>query len=74
MVFVEWALNNGCGEQTELRRHDKRKNHSPTNSYFVTPTGEFKGSKIDDGWAALWNKTVNRIRVHYGMEPFEVEP
>lgn len=21
---------------------------------------------------ANWNKTVNRIRVHYGMEPFEV--
>lgn len=71
-VFAEWAINNGYDDEAVLRRHDRWNAHGPSNSYYVIPDGENE-YYLDSGWANLWNKTVNRIRVHYGMEPLEVE-
>ena len=68
--FAEWALNNGFSMDAQLKRHDNRVEYKPGNCYFHEPVSEYA---IDDDCIKRWNDTVNKIRVHFGMKPLEVD-
>lgn len=70
-AFCLWALNNGfeCGKT--LTRKDASKPYAPDNCLWCDEYCSNKGVDKTE-WVKKWNKTVNRIRVAYGMEPFEV--
>lgn len=80
LAFASWCLDSGYKEGATLKRYDARQVYSPRNCYWAikreTPTEPQKKyeypSYNDGAFQALWNKTVNRIREHYGMEPVEV--
>jgi hypothetical protein len=68
-VFYNWALQSGYTIGAWLRRLDMRKPFTPDNSIWYI-SGESE-KNIPPEWADGWNKTVNRIRKHYGMPPLE---
>lgn len=60
--FYDWAMNSGYESGDRLLLIDKNLPYSPDNcDWKILP-----GKLADD-----WNKTVNRIRKHYGMPPLE---
>lgn len=68
-VFAEWALDNGYspfGCTIKKYRHEEA--YSPRNCHFLVNVDK----KIVKDFVNGWNTAVNRIREHYGMEPFEV--
>ena len=66
-TFYEWAMQDGYVSGEWLRRYDKTKPFSPDNCYWYSTKKDY----ISPEWRANWNKTVNRIRKHYGMPPLE---
>jgi hypothetical protein len=51
-----------------LRLIDGSLGYTPDNCVWHTPAG---GARESKEWADAWNKSVNRIRKHYGMQPLE---
>lgn len=74
IAFYEWSMANGYQEGALLKLLDEAKPYGPDNCVWRPATtkdhicGEAARKRI-----AEWNRTVNRIRVHYGMKPFPVE-
>lgn len=70
--FYKWAMANGYSIGAKLFRHEIGRPYSPENCFWV-PRSEW----VDEKWEPRrdrdmeqkWDDTVNRIRVHYGMEP-----
>lgn len=80
-VFYHWSMANGYTDGARLHRFDKNGPYSPANCYWL-PVGDVEGTKeppakseqpsayyLDPTWMWKWDETVNRIRLHYGMEP-----
>lgn len=64
-TFYEWAMNTGYELGAWLRRIDKKGAYSQENCAWYMPKEE--KDYIPPEWADEWNRTVNRIRKHYGM-------
>ena len=69
--FYDWSMSHGFEIGAQLMRWDDRKPWQPDNCYWkatkeknVPLYGDEQRERI-----AKWNKTVNRIRIHYGMTP-----
>ena len=66
--FAEWALENGFSKDLQLKRFDDSEEFKPGNCYFHK--GKDRGYFMDsEEFCKRWDKTVNRIRKHYGLEP-----
>jgi hypothetical protein len=80
MKFVQWSFDSGFRDGTMLKRLNEKEEYSPENCYWTLRKAEPTETKkvcehrgyTASAVQALWNKTVNRIREHYGMEPLEV--
>lgn len=72
MAFCEWAFDNDFECGAVLKRYHKSEPYSPRNCYFVFSENTNPSYNASE-FCALWNKTVNRIRVHYGLEPLGVD-
>ena len=74
--FYKWAMANGYTVGAKLMRHDEDEPFASDNCYWI-PHDEWYGrghgdSPTKDRDLARereWDKVVNRIRRHYGMEP-----
>ena len=69
--FAEWALNNYFVPGASLIKIAKNDVYCPTNCYWSFGNNSKPAYKASE-FCASWNKTVNRIRKHYGMKPFDV--
>ena len=68
-VFAEWALDNGYSPfGCTIKKINPDEEYSPSNCRFLVDLQK----KIVQDFVNKWNTSVNRIREHYGMEPFEV--
>lgn len=70
--FYNWAMENGYTVGAKLIRYIPFEPYHPDNCFWVQ-RGEREGTAMnvtrDDARAKQWDDTVNRIRLHYGMEP-----
>ena len=71
--FYDWSMANGfvCGAKFECK--DYSEPLTPDKFQWIIPTAKMTKITVEDknDFIDRWNKTVNRIRVHYGLEPFE---
>lgn len=68
-AFFGWAMDNGYSTfGCTIKRIDNSKVYSPDNCYFIA---EIEKPVVQE-FVNRWNTAVNRIRQHYGMEPFEL--
>ena len=72
--FYEWSMQAGYAIGCRLCRKDQTKPYSPDNCEW-RPMKDAHPSHGEENreWCVKWNKTVNRIRVACGMEPFPEE-
>lgn len=69
--FYNWAMKNGYTLSAWLRLVDALGPYCPENCVWYFP-GEDKWKRANtDSWIEKWNRSVNRIRKHYGMPPLE---
>lgn len=81
-TFKAWALENGFREDCTIRKRVPNKAWGPDNCMIEFPDtvcehetaqGKFSLAQERD-FCRLWNKTVNRIRKHFGLPLFKEEP
>ena len=72
MAFAKWSLDGGYELGAYLKRIDPKKEFSPTNCFWSIGKDTKCAYKASE-FCATWNKTVNRLREHYGLTPFIVE-
>lgn len=70
-AFYNWAMQNGFIIGTRLQRIDDSQPYGPDNCEWYVPRKMTDDPAVSQKWADEWNKTVNRIRKHYGMPPLE---
>ena len=72
IAFYEWSMSHGFKPGKKLQKLVEQDPYSPGNCQWreLTPQELLSHEKCR---AADWNRAVNRIRVHYGMEPFPEE-
>ena len=68
-AFYNWAMQSDYEVGWWLRRIDINKPYEPGNCVWY-PSGANEKT-VSPEWIDNWNKTVNRIRKHYGMPPLE---
>ena len=68
-TFYEWAMQSDYTLGAWLRLIDEEKPYEPDNCMWHIPGLDEKN--IPASWPDEWNRTVNRIRKHYGMPPLE---
>ena len=66
--FYKWAMEACYQEGDKLVRHNPQEPFSPDNCVWVPKKLEYRACR-DTEREQLWDKTVNRIRIHYGMKP-----
>jgi hypothetical protein len=66
-AFHDWAMENDYNLGDWLRLIDPEKPYGPENCVWYSPVRK----PLPPEWADEWNRTVNRIRKHYGMPPLE---
>lgn len=69
LPFYTWAMQSDFSLRARLRLLDERKPYCPENCIWYTAQSDDDDSLPPAEWAESWNKTVNRIRKHYGMPP-----
>jgi hypothetical protein len=67
--FYNWAMQNGYVMGAWLRLINETGEYSPDNCKWHIPGSKDDDPILPETWADEWNKTVNRIRKHYGMPP-----
>ena len=74
--FFGWAMSNGYIVGAKLLRYDETQPFSPENCFWArrdecVGIGYGKGDTLYRNltWEQKWDEAVNRIRVHFGMEP-----
>lgn len=70
--FYDWSMLNGFVMGARLVRYDDSKPYSRDNCHWLPPKDRIPDIKGAAREAAIakWNETVNRIRIHYGLDPF----
>lgn len=72
--FYDWAINNGYSEDAMMYRLDDEKPYSPENCVWRTAVARNRPfTPAELAWIDAWNKAVNRLRVYFGMDPFQPE-
>ena len=70
--FYIWSLKNGYTLGAKLFRHDPAEPYGPDNCFWV-PYDEWVENPnrphMSHEWQQKWDKTVNRLRLHFGMKP-----
>lgn len=66
-AFYTWSLENGYVIGAWLRLHNQSGPYAPDNCVWYIPGGYDFEPPPPPSWADEWNKTVNRIRKHYGL-------
>lgn len=69
LPFYNWSVKNNYSLGAKLRLIDKEKPYCPENCVWYSPKLDEDDPPPPPKWADEWNKTVNRIRKHYGMPP-----
>lgn len=76
LAFYNWSMENGFVMGSRLVRFDESKPYSQSNCQWMPPKEKdpqaFYGNEIRKS-IAKYNEAVNRIRIHYGLEPFTQE-
>ena len=67
--FYTWAMQSDYSLGARLRLLDENKPYCPENCTWYVHQYEEDDPLPPAEWAEIWNKTVNRIRKHYGMPP-----
>ena len=70
--FFKWAMANGYTVGAKLFKHDETEPYSPENCFWVPRdewAAETKQETRSPEREREWDKVVNRIRLHFGMEP-----
>lgn len=67
--FYNWAIRSGYTLGARLVRNDEHVPYGPDNCFWYTKELADDGGPPPPSWADSWNKTVNRIRKHYGWPP-----
>lgn len=67
-TFYDWSMQNGFTLDTYFRFIDDGRPLNPDNCVWHH-IGDKK--RKSDSWEEKWNRSVNRIRKHYGMPPLE---
>lgn len=72
--FYKWSMKAGYSPGLRLLVADQNKPYSPDNCSW-SPPETVRPVYGEEGreWIAKWNEAVNRIRVHYGMEPLATD-
>lgn len=69
--FYNWSMANGFVIGARLKLLDAGKPYSPDKCRWMRPgTEQNEYSALQKQQIANWNRAVNRLRVHYGLEPF----
>lgn len=71
--FVEWCLANEYVPGTKLKRLVNSLPWGPDNTVFAGEQAVAESDALfltDKERVYSWNKTVNRLRRHWGLEPF----
>jgi hypothetical protein len=70
--FYIWAIKNGYTLGAKLYKYDPAEPYGPENCFWV-PRDEWVGGleypPMSQEWRQKWDETINRIRLHFGMEP-----
>ena len=67
-TFYDWSMQNGFTLDTYIHFIDDGRTLGPANCVWQ----DVGDKKIKKGsWVDNWNRSVNRIRKHYGMPPLE---
>lgn len=69
LIFYKWSMANGYATGAKLERLDTGKPFSPDNCLWVHHETKRAYTEEEKEWIKLWDKTVSRIRIHYGMQP-----
>lgn len=70
--FFRWSINNGYEYGKKLVRIDPNGLYEPGNCEWVDISSEMKQGFTktqQEEYITAWNKAVNKIRKHYGLEP-----
>lgn len=70
--FFKWAMANGYTVGAKLFRYEEDEPYNPENCFWVARSewvGEDAEFNRNLAREREWDNTVNRIRLHYGMEP-----
>ena len=72
LEFYDWSMANGFVLGAKLVRRDPTKPWTLDNCRWGMPPEKKSTLWGDEQREAIdkWNKTVNRIRIHYGLTPF----
>ena len=70
--FYRWAMKNGYTVGAKLLKYDLNEPYTPDNCFWIPHSERVENPTVpplDHEWTKKWDETVNRIRLHYGMEP-----
>lgn len=72
--FCDWSMRNGYTSVASLLKIDKSQPFTPENCIWREPDVDcaIRGEEAKERCRKR-NETVNRIRIAFGMEPFELE-
>ena len=75
LEFYTWSMANGFTFETRLERIDPTKPFTPDNLMWVIPEQKNRSLSANEQYDFVdrWNKAVNRLRIHFGLEPFEIK-
>lgn len=69
--FYTWSTENGYAVGARLRLCNRLEPYAPDNCvWYIAGCGEDDPTP-PSSWVEKWNRSVNRIRKHCGMEPLE---
>ena len=68
-TFYIWAIENDYAIGALLVLKDESAPYGPDNCFWHIKDTELDDEPVPVRWPDEWNKTVNRIRKHYGMPP-----
>ena len=73
MDFYKWSMDNGFKlNESRLEILDASKPCGPDNCrWYYSATAQREYTEEQKKQIASWNETVNRIRIHFGLEPFQ---
>ena len=66
--FYNWAIEANYSLGAKLYRRDCDLPYNPDNCVWIFREERPKDERAPE-WEKLWDETVNRIRLHFGMEP-----